>query len=455
MNRIVEASPPRLRSLRPDVPDEVETIVMKCLSKDRSYRYETAGGLSKEIRRFLGGEAIEAKRGAPLYILRKLAQQHWVGVAIGAMCLIALLGAFVSTLVAWKQAERQAQESYAGLDLLAEIGSLQKELGQSEEWEDVHRRSLLLAERVSGLRFQDASIDYRVHVSLAQLLNSLRDWTAAADESERALMAAHRLPEIAPERLGALGAVSWAYGQLAWPEKQRAAAAEMVRLSTRIFGEASCAAIDSRLTLADIDRVTGDWAQYEDETRTILAAARQCCPRAVRQGAKVLAEFLCDEELRYDDALALQEEALAAARATDCSADIADCLHSLGHLLLKRGDSERAAAVLAECVVRRDRLYGPSDRDVFFRYASQSQFGQALLECGNFARAEQVLKSAWAGFQGTFTPRWEDDLPEFRRQTASRLVDLYQRRLQVNDTPELANKLEYWREQLAGLTVNP
>jgi len=64
---IVTVEPTRPRTLVKDLPEDVETIVLKCLRKSRDERYFSAGELAADIRRFLAGEPIQARSESLAY----------------------------------------------------------------------------------------------------------------------------------------------------------------------------------------------------------------------------------------------------------------------------------------------------------------------------------------------------------------------------------------------------
>lgn len=95
-----------IRELRGDV----DWIVMKCLEKDRTRRYETANELAKDLSRHLASEAVEARPPSAVYRLRKFAGRNrvWLGAisAVIASLLVGLAVASYSLIVA----ERRRQE---------------------------------------------------------------------------------------------------------------------------------------------------------------------------------------------------------------------------------------------------------------------------------------------------------------------------------------------------------
>ena len=58
------------------VRGELDWIVMKCLEKDRTRRYETANGLARDIQRYLADEPVEACPPGAGYRLRKFAHKY-------------------------------------------------------------------------------------------------------------------------------------------------------------------------------------------------------------------------------------------------------------------------------------------------------------------------------------------------------------------------------------------
>jgi serine/threonine protein kinase len=94
------------------VRGELDWIVMRALEKDRTRRYETAGGLARDIERFLNDEPVEAGPPSATYRLRKFARKHRGALATaGAFVGLLVLAAVVSTWQAYlaTKARNEAQ----------------------------------------------------------------------------------------------------------------------------------------------------------------------------------------------------------------------------------------------------------------------------------------------------------------------------------------------------------
>jgi len=106
--------PPRLRRL---VAGELDWVVMKCLEKDRSRRYETAAALADDLRRHLADEPVSARRAGAGHRLRKFARRHKIGASAAAAVAAALLLGVVGTSVGLFRARAAEQNARAGKTL--------------------------------------------------------------------------------------------------------------------------------------------------------------------------------------------------------------------------------------------------------------------------------------------------------------------------------------------------
>ena len=96
LQNIAKAEPARPSTIIRRINNEVETIVLKALAKEKERRYQSAEGLAADVERYLNGEAIEAKRDSATYVLRKLLRRHRTAVTIASLALAMILIAGVS-----------------------------------------------------------------------------------------------------------------------------------------------------------------------------------------------------------------------------------------------------------------------------------------------------------------------------------------------------------------------
>ena len=84
--------------LVPSLRGDLDWIVMKCLEKDRTRRYETANGLARDVERHLAGETVVAAPPSAAYRMRKFVRRHRVWVMAGSMVAgVLVLGIFGTT----------------------------------------------------------------------------------------------------------------------------------------------------------------------------------------------------------------------------------------------------------------------------------------------------------------------------------------------------------------------
>jgi serine/threonine protein kinase/Tfp pilus assembly protein PilF len=111
--QITLAEAPRLDRLNPQVPRDLVTIIHKAMAKDPSDRYQTAGALAEDLRRFLDDRSILARRVS-------LLEQTWrwcrrnptVGGLLTALLVLGLLSVGGGLWLVWQEQERRAETAW-------------------------------------------------------------------------------------------------------------------------------------------------------------------------------------------------------------------------------------------------------------------------------------------------------------------------------------------------------
>jgi WD40 repeat protein/serine/threonine protein kinase len=155
--QVMRAEPPRPRQLCPEVPHDLETIVLKATEKEPGRRYPTAKMLAEDLRRFLGGSPILARPTPTWERLWKWARRRPAETAVvlvSGVAVLALVGLGVGlgyhrklqeAYLGEAEARREAQDAYAQLEALQYFNRIT--LAQAE-WRDgnVLRVTQLLAD---------------------------------------------------------------------------------------------------------------------------------------------------------------------------------------------------------------------------------------------------------------------------------------------------------------------
>jgi serine/threonine protein kinase len=99
IERVLNTEPVRPRQLDRRVPRDLETVILKSLAKEPAARYATAGQMAEDLRRFLEGRPISARRVGARERLVRWARRRPV---LAALCgLVTLLLASLFGLGAW------------------------------------------------------------------------------------------------------------------------------------------------------------------------------------------------------------------------------------------------------------------------------------------------------------------------------------------------------------------
>ncbi len=170
------------RAHRAALAKELDWVVLKAMSRDRDSRYESAGELAAEIRRYLDHLPVVAGPPSASYRMAKFVRRHRLGVAAVLVASLGLLGGFTARSIEAQRANREALRAGLEAETARQVTDFLVSLFQgvspgSGENADVTAREILSrgAERIStGLSDQPVvrarllSILGNVYVDLGQ-----------------------------------------------------------------------------------------------------------------------------------------------------------------------------------------------------------------------------------------------------------------------------------------------
>ncbi|MCG3137057.1 MAG: Serine/threonine-protein kinase PknD [Phycisphaerae bacterium] len=175
IQRVLNEEPPLLRQLRPEISRELELICQKAMAKPAPQRYERAADLSADLRRYLSGEPILARRPDLRVRLRRGWRRYRV--VIGVAVLAALIGTSVWSTAAFLESrlEQQSWREKAVGDLVTS-GREHLAAGKFHIAIDVYTRALSY----------DDQLPY-VYSARATAYAEANQWNAAIADLDRVL----------------------------------------------------------------------------------------------------------------------------------------------------------------------------------------------------------------------------------------------------------------------------
>jgi hypothetical protein len=191
--RVREQEPPALHTVNPRVARDLSTVVHKALEKDPERRYDTAGALGEDIRRFLRDEPVAAQPPSAMYTARKFVARHTAAsVAAGAAVLVLVAGLTVS-LVLFSRAEQARREERSQRERASAIlDYLVKDMLGAASPERVGKDAKIIDQldelgRNVGTRFPGRpDLEAEVRMQLAMVMNMLGMRTQSLEQARAA-----------------------------------------------------------------------------------------------------------------------------------------------------------------------------------------------------------------------------------------------------------------------------
>ena len=130
------------RHLKKELRGDLDWIVMKAMSPDRTHRYETANALAADIRRHLANEPIVARPPSTRYRLEKFVRRHKVGVITAAVASVLVVSSTVVATVGFVRARRAEQLAAREAEAAKEVADFMVDLFRQSDPNVQQRQSM-------------------------------------------------------------------------------------------------------------------------------------------------------------------------------------------------------------------------------------------------------------------------------------------------------------------------
>jgi tRNA A-37 threonylcarbamoyl transferase component Bud32/tetratricopeptide (TPR) repeat protein len=128
--KIIYRDPEPPRKLVSGLPHDLETIILKCISKEPEQRYDSAKALSEDLQRYVEGEPILARKHSLRYRIQKQVRKHKAIVAISTISLIWIVVLGVNAIRSRLESARLARVAAQRVTRARQLGQNVKEI----EW---------------------------------------------------------------------------------------------------------------------------------------------------------------------------------------------------------------------------------------------------------------------------------------------------------------------------------
>jgi tetratricopeptide (TPR) repeat protein len=412
------------------VEGDLDWIVMRCLEKDRTRRYDTAVGLAEDIQRHLSDEPVQARPPTLAYRTRKFVRRNKIAVfATSAIATAILLGLALATMgflqarrqseIASKEAARSQQTAQFLKDMLKGVGpsvALGRDTTMLREIVDK------TAERVDkDLKDQpEAAIDLRLTLaSVYRDLQLFKKMEVTARETARIARAHFGEENLA--LADALGQLGVALFYLCERDEAEVVTRQSIALHRKLRGDGSLEEADALESLGHVLKhkwaLTGcreDKRHFIDEAESAARAALAMRRKRLSNDSEEVARALrtLSQVLSIQDKLSEAEDAAAAAVAIsqrlfgDEHPRTASCSSELGYVIAKSENRlAEAESILRKALENQIKTQGDGK---LLQHNAHKDLAGVLQRQGKYDEAEIHFRAALAIARKEMGPDYPD-----------------------------------------------
>jgi len=386
-----DTEPARLTKL---MRGDLDWILMKCLEKDRTRRYETASGLAVDIMRHLNDETVTAGAPGAGYRLRKFVKRYRAqviaaGIVVGALVL-GVVG--TTTGMVWALDERDRaniEKNKASLAAESE-GKARKRAETISEFVT----TALEAGDAENIGAKAGAVDAGYDMTiLAAMDNAIRDIDAGRFKGDA---------ETEAELRNTIGIILRNNGQY---EKALRLQEQVLAIRERLYDGDDPIVGHSLFNLAEVYRAQSQYAEAEPLYKRALALFEKTLGPDDTLVAKSLNSLaaLYRDQARYTEAEPLFTRALVireTALGPD-DPDVAMTLNSLAMFYKVQGKDTQAEPLYTRALAIREKFYGPFHPSVA---NSLSNLANVYVHPSQYAEAERLYTRALAIREQAYGP---------------------------------------------------
>ncbi|MGZ3480026.1 MAG: tetratricopeptide repeat protein [Myxococcaceae bacterium] len=412
MGRLRDDSPQRLKKR---LQGDLDAIVLAALQKEPTQRYASVEALSADIRRYLDGRPITARKAGRIYRVGKYVGRHKLGVAAAATIAVLLTTMAVISMLQASRVRKERDRATAETAKATAMNLfLQDALGAADPWAKGSRNISLLdalrqAQSKAESAFQDQPL---IAAAVLQTIGTTFASLAEFTEAEKALRSSYhrRVAAAGPRSLEAadsLQGLSNLYVQWHRYDEAAKAAREALEITREHYGPKSLetagamsplgVALQRQTQVKELKALAGDmlaiararnWPDPRQGSSAVFPAKIETDALGFLSGAAL-------EEQDFKQMEALDRERLGKLRDRypDRSPEIASALNDLGTAQMMNGDLAGAEATYRKVLEINTALFGADHPEVAL---VRENLGNVFYRSGKYDETTRMLEAVLA-----------------------------------------------------------